>query len=89
MRLQKRVTISAVRLDRYLTKQLHKTPGFEGVSLSAGYRLRVPDASGCNWSGDVTPMYDTRVKRVPPPESFAAALPPIVMAARAHFNLSD
>src|SRR5687768_8650975 len=46
--------LAPVALDRYLTRQLHKTAGFNAVRLAAGYRLRAPDARGCNWSGDIT-----------------------------------
>jgi hypothetical protein len=77
---------SAAALDRYLTEQLHKTAGFEAVRLAAGYRLRAPDALGCNWSGDVTAIHGTRA---PLSATLAAALCPLVKDARARFNLSE
>ena len=67
-------TISAAELDRYLTEQLQRKTGFEMIRLSAGYRLRAPDADGCNWSGDVIPIDRTRG---PPDEAMAAAVGPI------------
>jgi hypothetical protein len=82
----KRAVISADRLDRYLTRRLHKIPGFDKVSVSAGYRLRAPDADGCNWSGDVVPVHGVRA---PPSEVIAATLRPIVQDARARYNLSE
>jgi hypothetical protein len=81
-----RAIISAQRLDQYLTRELHKVPGFHAVSVSAGYRLRAPDAEGCNWSGEVVPVHGVRA---PPPEVIAATLRPIVRDARARFNLSE
>jgi hypothetical protein len=82
----KRAVISAERLDRYLTSQLQKLPGFDAVTVSAGYRLRTPDVDGCNWSGDVVPVHGVRA---PPAEEIAARLQPIVRAARARFNISE
>jgi hypothetical protein len=81
-----RTLISAVRLDRYLTARLHQSGAFRTVRVSAGYRLRVPDASGCNWSGHVVPIHGLRA---PASEIIEAALRPIVAAARARFNLSE
>ena len=86
MNMRARKTISAAELDRYLTERLHRKIGFEMVRLSAGYRLRAPDADGCNWSGDVIPIDRTRG---PPDEAIAAAVGPIVYAARARFNISE
>jgi len=54
--------------------------------VSAGYRLRATDENGCNWSGDVVPMYGIRA---PLASLIAAVLRPIVRAAQARFNLSD
>jgi hypothetical protein len=85
-RSHKRVTISAARLDEYLTEQLHESAGFENVRLSAGYRLRTPDVDGCNWSGHVFPVHGTRG---PTSEEIADAARPIVKAARARFNISE
>jgi len=82
----KRAAISPEKLDCYLTDQLHKVPGFEAVDISAGYRLRAPDDEGCNWSGKVVALHGLRA---PLAEDIAAALRPIVRAARAHFNLSE
>ena len=81
-----REEIPASRLDQYLTRQLHRVPGFDAVDVSAGYRLSVPDAGGCNWSGNVVLLYD---RCAPRPELTAAALRPIVRAARARFNMSE
>jgi hypothetical protein len=78
--------ISAGRLDRHLTARLRRSGAFETVRVSAGYRLRVPDASGCNWSGRVVPIHGLRA---PAREIIEAALSPIVEAARARFNLSE
>lgn len=86
MATHKQKPLSAFALDRYLTHQLHKTAGFEGVRLVAGYRLRAPDAQGCNWSGDVTAIHGTGTPRS---ATIAAALCPIVRDARARFNLSE
>jgi hypothetical protein len=61
-------------------------PGFETVSVSAGYRLRATDEEGCNWSGDVVPMYGMRA---PLATDIAEVLRPIVKAAQARFNLSE
>ena len=83
---RKRTVISAETLDRYLTDRLHEIPGFETVSVSAGYRLRAPDDHGCNWSGNVVPMHGLRA---PLTDVIAAALLPIVRCARARFNLSE
>jgi|KBSSwiStaDraftv2_1062776.scaffolds.fasta_scaffold6258782_1 hypothetical protein len=85
-RSARRVRIAPERLDRYLTRKLHELPGFEAVSVSAGYRLRATDENGCNWSGDVVPMYGIRA---PLATDIAAALRPIVKAAQRRFNLSD
>jgi hypothetical protein len=81
-----RAEIPAWELDRYLTRQLHKTPGFDSVSLSAGYRLRQTDEDGCNWSGAVVAMCG---RATPEASTIAAALPPLVEAARARFNLKE
>ena len=81
-----RLPITPGRLDRYLTRKLHEVPGFETVSVSAGYRLSVTDANGCNWSGDAVPMYGIRA---PLATLIATALRPIVKAAQARFNLSE
>ncbi|MFZ0008279.1 MAG: hypothetical protein WAK94_08600 [Steroidobacteraceae bacterium] len=81
-----RTIISAGQLDRHLTARLHRSGAFETVRVSAGYRLRVPDASGCNWSGRVVPIHGLRA---PAREIIEAALRPIVEAARARFNLSE
>jgi hypothetical protein len=86
MAIHKRKPLSAAALDQYLTEQLHKTAEFEDVRLAAGYRLRAPDAHGCNWSGNVTAIHGMRV---PPSARIAAALCPIVKDARARFNLSE
>lgn len=86
MSCRNRTIISAVRLDRYLTARLRESGAFATVRLSAGYRLRVPDASGCNWSGHVVPIHGLRA---PAREIIEAALRPIVKAARARFNLSE
>jgi hypothetical protein len=82
----KRRSIPAPELDRYLTGELHKLPGFESVSVYAGYRLRNPDSAGCNWSGEVVPLHGVRA---PPAEAIAAALRPIVRSARERFNISE
>jgi hypothetical protein len=81
-----RVAIPAQQLDDYLNDQLHRVRGFDGVSVSAGYRLRAPDADGCNWSGAVVPIHGTRA---PSAELISATLRPIVRAARARFNMSE
>jgi hypothetical protein len=81
-----RAVISPGRLDRHLTARLRRSGAFETVRVSAGYRLRVPDASGCNWSGRVVPIHGLRA---PAPEIIEAALRPIVQAARARFNISE
>jgi hypothetical protein len=81
-----REEIPASRLDRYLTQQLHRVPGFDAVDVSAAYRLSAPDARGCNWSGNVVLVHGSRA---PLPEVVAAALRPIVRAARARFNMSE
>jgi hypothetical protein len=81
-----RRVVSAPKLDRYLTAELHKRIGFEMIRLAAGYRLRRADAEGCNWSGNVTAIHGLRS---PSSERIAAALRPIVGAARARFNLSE
>ena len=78
--------LAAVALDRYLTRQLHKTAGFSAVRVAAGYRLRARDAHGCNWSGDITVLHGTRA---PLSGTTATALRPIVREARLRFNLSD
>jgi hypothetical protein len=85
-RSAERIPITPGRLDRYLTRKLHEVPGFEAVSVSAGYRLRATDENGCNWSGDVVPMYGIRA---PLASRITAVLRPIVRAAQARFNLSD
>lgn len=82
----KRAAISPQKLDRYLTAQLQKVPGFAGVTVYAGYRLRQPDADGCNWSGQAVPIHGVRA---PAPEVIAATLRPILQTARARFNLSE
>jgi len=82
----KRETISAVALDKYLTRELHKTAGFEMVRLSAGFRLRVPDKKGCNWSGNITHIHGIRA---PSCEKIDAALAPIVKVARERFNMAE
>ena len=81
-----RESVPPARLDRYLTRQLRKTPGFETVSVSAGYRLRAPDEDGCNWSGDVVPMYGAYFSHA---DIVCNRLRPIVKAAKARFNLSE
>jgi hypothetical protein len=81
-----RAIISAVRLDRHLTARLRQSGAFQTVRVWAGYRLRVPDASGCNWSGHVIATHGLRA---PAAEIIEAALRPIVEAARARFNLSE
>ena len=81
-----RLAVPARRLDCYLTEQLHRAPGFEAVSVSAGYRLNAPDVDGCNWSGNVVLL---RGLRAPPSDVIAAALRPIVRWARARFNMSE
>ncbi|HEU4627334.1 MAG TPA: hypothetical protein VFS52_21440 [Steroidobacteraceae bacterium] len=83
---RKRAAISPEKLDRYLTDRLHEVPGFEAVDISAGYRLRVPDDEGCNWSGKVVALHGLRA---PLADDIAVALRPIVRAARARFNLSE
>jgi hypothetical protein len=83
---RRRVIVSAVRVDRYLTARLRQSAAFGTVRLSAGYRLRTPDASGCNWSGDVVAIHGPGG---PTHETLAAALRPIIEAARARFNLSE
>lgn len=83
---QLRTAIPAARLDRYLTEQLHRAPGFETVSVSAGYRLSAPDVDGCNWSGKVVPL---RGPSAPAADVIAAALRPIIRRARARFNMSE
>jgi hypothetical protein len=81
-----RKCVAAAHLDRYLTRQLRKTPGFETVSVSVGYRLRAPDEDGCNWSGDVVPMFGTHPSHA---DIVSRSLRPIVKAAKARFNLSE
>jgi len=81
-----RTVVSAEQLDQYLTNELHKIPGFAGITVHAGYRLREPDADGCNWSGHAVPLHGVRA---PPPEVIEATLRPIVRHARARFNLSE
>lgn len=81
-----RWVVPAEKLDRYLTDELHKLPGFEMVTVFAGYRLRAPDHEGCNWSGEVVPVHGVRA---PPAEEIAAALRPIVRSARARFNMDE
>ena len=83
---RERRIISAKRLDRYLTAQLQKLPGFAEVTVSAGYRLCEPDADGCNWSGEVVPVHGVRA---PPAQEIVARLQPIVRAARARYNMSE
>jgi hypothetical protein len=81
-----RCVVPAEKLDRYLTDELHKLPGFDAVSVYAGYRLRAPDDEGCNWSGEVVPVHGVRA---PPAEQIEAALRPIVRTARARFNMGE
>ena len=78
--------VPASQVDRYLTRQLRKLPGFCTVSLSVGYRLRAPDEDGCNWSGAVVPVCGAGA---PAASIIAAALPPLVKAAQARFNLKE
>ena len=85
-RARARALISPHRLDRYVTGELHKLPGFESISVSVGYRLRVADENGCNWSGDLVPRYG---RGAPTAATVTAALRPIARAARARFNLSE
>jgi hypothetical protein len=86
MVIHKQKPVSPAALDQYLTEQLHKSAKFKDVRLVAGYRLRAPDAHGCNWSGDVTAIHDT----CPPwSATISAALCPIVKDARTRFNLSE
>ncbi len=85
-RLGDRAVVDASQVDRYLTIQLRKMPGFGTVSISVGYRLRAPDEEGCNWSGAVVPVCG---RHAPEAGVIAAALPPIVRAARARFNLKE
>jgi hypothetical protein len=85
-RTRQRVVISPQQLDHYLTAELHKVPGFAGVTVHAGYRLREPDADGCNWSGHAVPLHGVRA---PPADVIEATLRPIVRNARARFNLSE
>jgi hypothetical protein len=81
-----REEVSASTLDCYLTEQLHRIPGFAEVEVSAGYRLSAPDASGCNWSGNVVLRRGSRAPRL---DLITAALRPIVRKARARFNMSE
>ncbi len=81
-----RESVAAARVDRYLTRQLHKTPGFERVAVSVGYRLQVPDEDGCNWSGHVVPMYETHCSLA---DMVSERLRPFIKTARARFNLSE
>jgi hypothetical protein len=81
-----RQPIPAAHIDRYLTRQLHKMPGFEKVAVSVGYRLRAADEDGCNWSGHVVPMYDTHFSHA---DSVSRRLRPFIKAAQARFNLSE
>jgi hypothetical protein len=81
-----RAVVAASQVDRYLTRQLRKRPGFGAVSISVGYRLRAPDDEGCNWSGAVVPVCG---RHAPEASIIAAALPPFVKAARARFNLKE
>jgi hypothetical protein len=81
-----RALVPAYRLDRYVTSELHKLPGFESVSVSVGYRLRATEEDGCNWSGDMIPRYG---RGAPCAAVVTAALRPIARAARARFNLSE
>jgi hypothetical protein len=37
-------------IDDWMTGELQHSPGCEGCHLSLSYRLRNPDASGCNWT---------------------------------------
>lgn len=85
-RVSSRAEVPASQVDRYLTRQLHKRTGFGAVSLSVGYRLRAPDEEGCNWSGAVVPVCGAHA---PEASIIAAALPPLVKAARARFNLKE
>src|SRR5690349_1278360 len=83
-RARARALVSPQRLDRYVTRELHKLPGFESVSVSVGYRLRLADVNGCNWSGDLVPRYG---RGAPTAAIVTAALRPIARATRARFNL--
>jgi hypothetical protein len=81
-----RESVAAARVDRYLTRQLHRMAGFEKVAVSVGYRLRVPDRDGCNWSGHVVPMYETHCSLA---DTVSERLRPFIKTARARFNLSE
>ena len=85
-RVSSRAEVPASQVDRYLTRRLHKLPGFGAVSISAGYRLRTPDEEGCNWSGAVVPVCGSHA---PQTSIIVAALPPLVEAAKARFNLKE
>jgi hypothetical protein len=60
--------------------------GFAAVAISVGYRLRTLDEDGCNWSGAVVPVCGAHA---PEASLIGAALPPLVKAARARFNLKE
>jgi len=81
-----RAPITADRLDRHVTGELHKLDGFDAVTVSVGYRLRAVDESGCNWTGDLVPRYGAGA---PGGDVVAAALRPIARAAQARYNLSE
>jgi hypothetical protein len=80
-RLGDRAVVAASQVDRYLTKQLRKMPGFGWVTV---FERRTKKR--CNGSGAVVPVGGFHA---PEASVIAAALSPFVKAARARFDLKE
>jgi hypothetical protein len=72
-------------LAKWLTTEVRKSEGCEDCLIRGVYRLREPDADGCNWSTDGGYMRATGVPR----QILDPAMADVIARARQHFNLAE
>ena len=83
--VDQRELVTLDELSARLTSELQEIEDCEGSEITVKYRLREPDADGCNWSEDVS----IRVGPNATAEYLTPYVDSIVTRARAIFNVKD
>ncbi len=82
---QNRQLLTIEELSKRLTAELQTVEDGKGSEITVRYRLREPDADGCNWSDTVS----VRVGPNATSEYLAPYVSRIVRQARAKYNVKD
>lgn len=77
--------VTRTQLNQILTRQIREIEGYDDARISVGSLFSQPDATGCNWSADVTfnPGKGGFTREI------GEAVGRIVREARARYNITE